>query len=270
MDFGLEGKRAFVSGSTSGIGAGIARMVAAHGAHVVVHGRDAARAANMVAEIEAAGGTAMAVLGDVGSDEAVAAMVAKVDVTFGGIDILVSNAGEAQPFSPDWFAVEPAQFLESYNRNVVAAIRFARAFVPGMRERGWGRIILISSNSYTKPAVDFPAYPPGKAALVNLAVGWAKVLSNTGITSNVISPGAVLTETMASNLLPMAQAEGWADTDPTVIEHRLVTEKWPNHVGRMGRPDDIAAAVTFVASQMAGYMTGANIKIDGGDALSFG
>ncbi len=266
--FDLTGKRAFVSGSSSGIGAAIARALGAAGARVVVHGRDGPRTEAVVAEINGAGGEAMPVIGDVGSDDDVAAIGAAVEAAWGGIDILVSNAGDAQPFSPDWFAVPPEDWVASYNRNVVAAVRLVQRFVPPMRDRGWGRVILIGSNAYTKPTIDFPAYAPGKAALVNIAIGLARVLGNTGVTSNIISPGAVLTETMQSNLVPLAQAQGWADTDPAAIEHRLVTEKWVNQVGRMGRVEDIASAVAFVASDMAGYMTGANIRIDGGEAIS--
>ena len=266
--FDLTGKRALVSGSSSGIGAAIARMLAASGAQVVVHGRDRVRTEQVAQAIVDAGGVALAVTGDLGSDAAVAAIAEIVHAAWGGIDIVVSNAGDAQPFSPDWFAVPPERWVESYNRNVVAAVRLTQAFVPAMRERGWGRVIVIGSNAYTKPTLDFPAYAPGKAALVNVVLGLARVLANTGVTANIISPGAVLTETMASNLLPLAQAQGWPDTDPAAIEHRLVTEKWVNCVGRMGRVDDIAAAVAFVASDMASYMTGANIRIDGGEAIS--
>lgn len=269
MDFGLEGKRAFVSGSTSGIGAGIARMLAAHGATVVVHGRDRARAAQVVADIEGGGGRAVVALGDIGVDGEVDALAAAVDADLGGIDILVNNAGDAQPFSPDWFAASPDQWLGTYNRNVVSAVRLIQKFVPGMRERGWGRVIMIGSNAYTLPPVDFPTYPPSKAALVNVAISLARVLANSGVTANTVSPGAVLTETMATNLQPMAAAQGWAETDPAIIERRLVSDKWPNFIGRMGRPDDIASAVTFVASELSGYMTGAHIRIDGGNGASF-
>lgn len=266
--FSLQNRRIFISGSSSGIGAATAKMAAERGARVIVHGRDRERTEGVAAEIVASGGEAIALIADISSDAEVNAMAAEVHDRFGGIDILVSNAGDANPFSSDWFAVSPDDWLASYNRNVVAAVRLTQHFVPGMRERGWGRVILIGSNAYTRPPVDFPAYPPGKAALVNLAISLAKVLSNTGVTANIVSPGGVMTETLASNLLPMAQAMGWTDTDPAVIERRLTTEKWPNLVGRLARPEEIAATILFVASDMAGYMTGSNIRIDGGDGLS--
>ena len=269
MEFGLKGRRAFVSGSTSGIGAACARMLAAHGATVVVHGRNRARADKVVKDIVEAGGRAIAVLGDLSDDDQVAALVDEVNTAIGGIDVLVSNAGDAQPFSPDWFAVNLEQWAGTYNRNVLSAVRLVQNFVPGMRERGWGRVIVIGSAAYSKPTIDFPAYAPGKAALVNIIVGLARVLANTGITANIISPGAVLTKTMTSNLLPIAQAEGWTDTEPDVIERRLVAEKWHNCVGRMARPDEIAAAVVFLSGTLAACMTGSNIRVDCGETASF-
>lgn len=265
----LTGKRVFVSGSTSGIGGAIARTLASSNAHVVVHGRDKARAEAVVAGIREAGGKASFVLGNLGDDGAVDAMIEEVQHNVGGIDILVSNAGDAQPFAPDWFSAKPAAWLDSYNANMVAAVRLIHAFAPGMRDRGWGRIIVIGSNAYTKPTVDFPAYAAAKAGLVNMVIGLARALSRSGVTANVISPGAVLTETMESNLLPIARSQGWPETDPEAIQRRLVTERWVNSIGRMARPDEIAAAVAFIASDACAFMTGANIRIDGGEAFSF-
>lgn len=269
MEFGLEGRRALVSGSTSGIGAATAKMLAAHGARVIVHGRNRERADGVVAAIRGEGGNAVAVLGDLSDDAQVAALVDEVNAAVGGIDILVSNAGDAQPYSPDWFAVGLDQWAGTYNRNVLSAVRLVQNFVPGMRDRGWGRVIMIGSSAYTRPTIDFPAYAPGKAALVNIVVGLARVLANTGITANIISPGAVLTETLKSNLIPLARAEGWTDTDLGIIEQRLVAEKWRNCVGRMARPEEIAAAVVFLAGNLAASMTGSNIRIDCGETASF-
>jgi len=265
----LSGKRAFVSGSTSGIGAAIAQALAGEGARVVIHGRDAERAARVQAMIADAGGESTIMLAQLDDDADVKALAERVKADYGGIDILVSNAGDAQPFAPDWFSASPEAWLRSYDRNVVAAVRLVHAFVPAMRDRGWGRVILIGSSAYSQPVIDFPAYGPGKAALVNLMCGLSKVLACTGVTVNMISPGAILTETMESNLLPMAAALGWPETDRADIEQRLVTEKWPNSIGRMGRPEEIAAAVAFVASEAAAYMTGANIRLNGGEYPSF-
>lgn len=266
--FDHSGKRVLVSGSTSGIGRATAMLFAASGATVVVHGRNQERADDVVAAIKAQGGEGMAVLGSLDSDDDVASMAAQVDAALGGIDVLVCNAGDANPFSPDWFGVPPAEWVSSYDRNVGGAVRLVHAFAPGMRKRGWGRIILIGSSAYYTPITDFPAYGPGKAALANIMINLTSVMANCGVTVNMISPGSVLTETMADNLQMMADAQGWEETDPEVIERRLIAEKWPNSAGRMGRPEELAATVAFVASEEAAYMSGAHIRVNGGEKPS--
>lgn len=268
MKFDFRGKRAFVSGSTSGIGAAIARLLADSGAAVVIHGRNQERADRMKADIEAKGGTAVIALGALDNAEDMARIAKTANDALGGIDILVCNAGESQPFSPDWFAVPVEAWLTNYDRNIGGTVRMLQSFVPGMKERGQGRIVLIGSTAYYTPVSDFPAYGPAKAALTNMMVNLCHVLANTGVTINTISPGSVLTETMASNLAPMAEAQGWTDTDPEIIERRLVAEKWPNAVGRMGRSEEIAATVAFIASEEAAFMTGANIRVNGGEKPS--
>lgn len=267
--FDHSGKRVFVSGSTSGIGRAMVLLFAASGARVVVHGRDAERAGKVVEEIEAQGGEAMAVLGSLDSDEDFTRIAQEVEAGFGGIDICICNAGDAQPYSSNWFDVPPADWMGNFDRNVGGAVRIAHAFVPGMRERGWGRLILIASSAYYTPIPDFPAYGPSKAALISIMVNLTQVLANTGITVNAISPGAIRTETLTANMPDIAAAQGWEETDLDVIERRLMSENWPNSVSRMGRPEEIAAAAAFVASEDAGFMNGANIRINGGERLSF-
>ncbi len=267
MTFDFSGKRAFISGSTSGIGAATARLLAASGASVCIHGRNRERAELVRDGIRAQGGHAIIALGAVDSAEDMARVEETVNAEFGGVDILVCNAGEAQPFAADWLGTPVDEWLKNYGYNVGGTVRLLQFFVPGMKARGHGRVILIGSTSFFSPTIEFPTYGPSKAALANVMVNLSQVLSNTGITVNMVSPGAVLTETMASNLRPIAAGEGWTDTDLEVIERRLVAEKWPNSVGRMGRAEEIAATIAFVASEEAGYMTGANIRVNGGERV---
>jgi 3-oxoacyl-[acyl-carrier protein] reductase len=264
MDLGLQGKRALVTGSTSGIGAATARLLAGEGVSVVVHGRNAERAAAVQKDIERAGGRAAIALGDLRTDSgAEAAMTATLEA-FGGIDILVNNLGHFEPFAAVWTDATPAEWATTYEANVIAAVRAIRAILPGMKERGWGRIINIASGAYTQPPPEFPTYGPSKAALVNLSVGLARSLPNTGITVNTISPGNVLTEAMQSYLPKMGAAEKWPETDVLELERRFVAEKWPSPAGRMGRVEEIAALIAFLASKHSAYITGTNYRIDGG------
>lgn len=264
MDLGIQGKRALVTGSTSGIGAATAKLLASEGAHVVVHGRNAERAAIVKAEIEAAGGAAALALGDLGKDDSAGDALKAALAAFGGIDILVNNLGHYEPFAPVWTDATPAEWAITYESNVIAAVRAIQAVLPGMKEVGWGRVINIASGAYSLPPPEFPTYGPSKAALVNLSVSLARAVPLTGITVNTVSPGNVLTEAMKRNLPQIGEAAGWPETDISDIEKRFVSEKWPSPVGRMGRTEEIAALIAFLASTHSGYITGANYRIDGG------
>ena len=264
MNLGLEGKRALVTGSTGGIGAATVKMLAAEGAAVIIHGRNEARAQALKAEIEAAGGKAALALGDLLSDETAPEVLQPALAAFGGIDILVNNLGHYEPLAANWMDATPEEFAYTYQVNVIAAVRAVHAALPGMKERGWGRIINIASGAYTQPPPEFPTYGPAKAALVNLSVGLARALPLSGVTVNTVSPGNTLTETMLSYLPRIGEANGWPETDVYEIEKRFVREQWPSPLGRMGRVEEIAALICFLASTHAAYITGTNYRIDGG------
>jgi 3-oxoacyl-[acyl-carrier protein] reductase len=263
MDLGITGKRALITGSTSGIGAATARMLAAEGVAVIINGRNADRAEAVRADIVAAGGAAAVALGDLATDDGAATAMAAALGAFGGIDILVNNLGQYEPFAPVWTDATPAQWAATYEANVIAAVRTIQASVEGMKAAGWGRIINIASGAYTEPPPEFPTYGPSKAALVNLSVGLAKALADTGITVNTISPGSVLTEALKTNLPIMGKANGWDETDLGELERRFARQ-WRSLVSRAGRVEEIAALICFVASAHASYITGTNYRIDGG------
>jgi len=262
MELHLNGKRALVTGSTSGIGESIARVLAREGATVVVHGRRAEEAARIVTEIERDGGRAVAVTGDVSTDEGVERIVAGVEAA-GGIDILVNNAGLWD--GRGWSEIAPAEWADLFETNVVSAVRLIRAFLPRFKQAGWGRFIQMASGVATAPPFGGrePHYAVSKAALVNLTVSLAKELAGSGVTSNAISPGIVLTAPIQAHFEGFAKAQGWGSDWPT-IEKRLATQIFHNPSGRMGRPEEIAHLVAFVASPLAGFIQGANLHVDGG------
>ncbi len=263
MDLGIEGKRAMVTGSTSGIGASTAKMLAAEGVKVIINGRNAERAEAVRSEIEASGGQAAVALGDLSSDASADAAMTAAMSAFGGIDILVNNLGQYEPFVQNWTDATPEQFAATYEANLIAAVRTIRASLDGMKAAGWGRIINIASGAYSDPPPDFPTYGPSKAALVNLSVGLAKSLSDTGVTVNTISPGNVLTEGLKSNLPRIGEANGWPETDIYELDARFARQ-WHSLVGRTGRVEEIAALICFIASMHSAYITGTNYRIDGG------
>ncbi|MEV0679022.1 SDR family NAD(P)-dependent oxidoreductase [Actinosynnema sp. NPDC050436] len=257
MDLQLTGKRALVTGSSSGLGAAIAALLAAEGAEVVVHGRDAERAAAVAADIRAAGGKADHVVGPLGSD---ASAVAVADAA-GAVDVLVNNAGYFD-LSRDWWSTTPDEWLDIYNTNVVSGVRLIRRLVPAMRERGWGRVIQIGSATAAHPIPQQPHYNATNSARENLTRSLARELRESGVTSNLVAPGGILSEATRERFTAVAAADGVTGTWEEV-ERAAVRLLAPNDVGRVARPVEIAGAVAYLASPVADFLTGVTLRFDG-------
>lgn len=278
MNLHLEGRRALVTGSSSGIGAGIARVLATEGASVVVHGRDPARCRKVADDIRRAGGSATHVLGDLATEQGCAEVGDAVMSRLGGIDILVNNAGgrAAQhrsdgtqgPVSPAWLDTPWADWLWTYEQNVGATVRLIQRFVPGMKERKWGRLIQIASVSATQPTPGSADYQAAKAAMVNITSSLAKTLAHTGITVNTVSPGTITTPAVVTAYTEKARQLGMDTDDWAALERRFTTEISPIAVDHFGDVEDIGRMVALLASPLSGYMTGANYRIDGGQCRS--
>jgi NAD(P)-dependent dehydrogenase (short-subunit alcohol dehydrogenase family) len=263
MDLQLADKRALVTGSTSGIGAEIARMLALEGVKVVVHGRDRGRAQGVVADIEAKGGQAAVALGDLMTADGAEAVIKATEQAFGGVDILVNNAGGSNSATaPGWFETPVEGWADSYRQNTLPAVRLAQAFVPKMRERGWGRVIQISSRNAISAYAQFGPYGAAKAAVNNLTLSLSKALAGTGVTSNGIMPGLIHTPLVDAWFKNLAKQLGSAD--PQVVQDHALKNVLQQTVARIGQPKDIAAAVCFIASPLCDFMTGTTIRIDGG------
>lgn len=265
MDLNLTGKRALVTGSTAGIGAGIALTLAREGVSVAVNGRSERRGRAVVEEIQAAGGKAVLALGDVATNEGADATAQVALEALGGIDILINNAaGFAGSSSISTiFEVPPEDWLATYDMNVGAAVRMIQRLAPAMRERGWGRIIQIASGSAMLPSGEIPDYAAGKAAMLNLSLGTAKTLAATGVTVNTISPGMIYTRSVAAWFKQIGAREGWGD-DRAKSEAWVIKNISPQLVSRVGRVDDIADAVAYLASPKADFITGTHLRVDGG------
>jgi 3-oxoacyl-[acyl-carrier protein] reductase len=278
MDLKLTGKRALVTGSSSGIGAGIAKVLAEEGAVVVVHGRSAKRCEQVVAELVVAGGSGSFVTGDLATEAGCAAVGDAVMAQHGGIDILVNNAGgracahregeEGANQNPAWLETPWADWLWTFEQNVGSAVRLIQRLLPGMKERHWGRIINIASAAATQTEPDLAEYQPVKAAIVNMSASLAKTLSHSGITVNTVSPGAIVTPAVVKTFTGIALQMGWNADDWDEIERRFTTELIPISASHFGRPDDIARMVALLASPLSNYMTGANYRVDGGQIRS--
>jgi NAD(P)-dependent dehydrogenase (short-subunit alcohol dehydrogenase family) len=278
VDLQLNGKRALITGSSSGIGTGIAKTLAAEGATVVVHGRDAQRCANVASEIDKSGGRAVVACGDLATESGCAEVARTVMKALDGIDILVNNAGgrasshrqdgQAGPLNPPWLETPWSDWLWTFEQNVGAAVRLVQHFVPGMKDRRWGRVINIASAAATQTERDLAEYQAAKAALVNVTSSLSKTLAHTGITVNTVSPGAILTPAVVQAFTAVARQMGWNPDDWNEIERRFTTELIPISADHFGQPEDIGRVVALLASPLSSYMTGANYRVDGGQCRS--
>jgi len=264
MDLRLSGKRALVTGSSSGIGAAIARELAAEGVDVVVHGRDRAKAQAVADDVAALGVRTGVSTGDVCSDADCAVIAGSALSALGGIDILVNSAGGVVTSgNPDWLDVSSDQWLESFNLNVVSAVRMARLLSPGMVERGWGRIISISSVGGKQLSGRLHEYGAAKAATDHLTGNLSRTLGPLGVTVNVIAPGTVLTPMAARWIETVKAQQGWQG-DFAEAERRYAGEWAEQPIRRLGRVEEIAAMAAFLASPRSDFTTGAVIRVDGG------
>ncbi|MEJ2737215.1 MAG: SDR family oxidoreductase [Anaerolineae bacterium] len=256
MNLELENKRVLVTGSTSGIGEGIARRFAQEGATVIIHGRRSEAAERVAAEIRRDGGRAIIVLGDLSQDEEVARIVEIAQAELGGVDILVNNAASGEHQND--METAPSGWLDSYNTNLLSMVRLIQHLLPPMQEQGWGRIISISSGAAAKPSPGMGVYATTKAAMNALTVSLAQGM-NDGVTINTVSPGAIITEKQ----IEMGKLHGMGNTREE-IEAALNGMMESTPFGRMGRVEEVAAVVVFLASPLASYVHGANIRVDGG------
>lgn len=264
MNLNLNERRALITGSTAGLGEATARLLATEGAAVIVHGRSADRAEAVAGSIRGEGGTATIAIGDLSTDEGADA-VAAAALADGPVDILVNNAGVYDHLS--WAEATPELWASTYNTNVISGVRMIQRLVPQMKERGWGRVIQIGGGLAAQPIAAQPHYNATLAARHNLAVSLARELKDTGVTSNIVSPGAILVDSVQKLVTKIAPDRGWTGTWEQ-IELAAANDWVPNDIGRFGRPPEIAGAVAYLCSGYADYVSGATIRVDGGTIRS--
>lgn len=265
MDLQLAGKRALVTGSSSGIGAAVARELAGEGCAVVVHGRDRARAEAVAGECAAKGAATAVALGSLTEDAGADAVADAALAAFGGIDIVVNSAGgNVRSDNPPWTEVTSADWTESFNLNLFSVVRLAKRLTPGMIERGWGRIINISSIGGTLWSGRLLDYGSAKAALDHLTGNLSRAIAGHGVTVNAIVPGTVLTPQARTWIETLKRQHGWPD-DFAECERIYTRDFNDQPVPRLGRAEEIAAAAAFLASPRSDFTTGALLRIDGGN-----
>ena len=265
MNLGLAGKSALVTGSTSGIGEAIARQLAAEGVRVLIHGRRKAQAHRVVQAIRAAGGDADQCIADLATDQGAADLVRATRSRFRGVDILVNNAG-SYDFETTWSSLTVAAWLDRYNVNVGSAVRVTSLLLADLKARGWGRVVNISSSDARNPSSTLPEYAASKAALANLTITLAHDCLGTGVTANCITPGFVLTPPVLGYLRQVAQERGWPERDDRAIAGRSLHELFGSPRGGWGQAEDVAFVAAMICSTRADWLTGSDVRVDGGGA----
>lgn len=255
MDLGLQGRTALVTGSYRGTGAGIAAVLAAEGARVLVHGFEPGQPDEVVASILADGGQAESFVAELRTDDGAAAAAAELP----DIDVLVNNFGA--PMGSNWSSMD--KWSEAWNVNVETSVRTAQMCMPSMRDRGWGRIIFLGTVGTQRPGARNPAYYAAKTALPTVVRTLAMELRGSGVTANLVSPGMIATTEVQAMVTRRAAREGagdsWKQAERWALENSM-----PNLTERIPAPHDIGRVVAFVASEAAWHLTGADLPVDGG------
>lgn len=246
----LAGRRALVTGSSSGIGKAVASRFAAEGAHVIVNGRNPTKCEAAVREIEAAGGRVDLVLGDVGRPDDARQIIAAAVEKLGGLDILIHNAGGGTvPSSVQ--KLEDDAIAHVINSNLSSCLWLTRAALPHLRKAEGGRIIFTSSIAGNRRSMPgFSHYAAAKAGVNGFARNLALELVRSGITVNVVEPGPT-------------RIERWDQIDPESLARQVAEIP----AGRFATPAEIASAMLFFASREADYVTGQFLTLDGGLSL---
>ncbi len=257
MDLGLAGKRALVMGASKGLGRAIADALAAEGAAVVVSGRDQASLDKVAAALKALGAPAAhGVVADVAKGEQMDTLADAAVRLLGGVDILVLNHGGPTPC----YAAEitDAALRTWFEQIVASPLRIANRLIPAMRERKWGRVIVVGSTGMQHPIPNLALSNVLRASVWAWVKTYSGDVAKDGVTMNVIAPGSIMTGRIVQN------AESRATRAGSTKEREL--EKMAEEIpaGRIGAPEEFGPTAAFLASEQAGYITGSMIRVDGG------
>jgi 3-oxoacyl-[acyl-carrier protein] reductase len=257
MDLGLSGKRAVVLASSRGLGRGIAEALGAEGAHVLMLGRSGERLAEAAGAITARGpGRAEHIVADLADPDFVAQVADAAEARLGGVDVLVNNTGGPPPGG--MAEADPDVMRGQFEMMVMRVVELTQRVLPGMRERGWGRVLTVASSGTIQPIPNLALSNALRASLV----GWSKSLASEvaaeGVTVNLLLPGRIQTERVDELDAANAARQG------RDIEEVRAAARGAIPAGRYGTVEEFASVAAFLVSERASYVTGSQVRCDGG------
>ena len=256
MNIDLSGKTALVTGSTAGIGHAIAKGLAASGADVVINSRTQGNVDAAIRKLHGIGGAVRGIAADISTADGCNALMEKLPA----VDILINNAGIFEPKS--FFDIPDADWTRFFEVNVMSGVRLSRAYLQGMINRNWGRIIFISSELALNIPTEMIHYGMTKTAQLSIARGLAQLARGTGVTVNSVLPGPTMSEGVETFVKDLARQNGQSLDEAAanfVMQHRPTSL-----LQRFATVDEIANMVVYVASKEASATTGAALRAEGG------
>ena len=264
MDLGISGKIALVTGADSGIGFQTARKLLIEGVQVAITDRAGESLDEACDKLSEFGGV-IAVPADLTKADDVSHLVAEVTRKLGAPDILVNCAGITGE-TGDFLDISDDDWDTVLQINLMGAVRTARAVIPAMREKGWGRVVLIGSEDGAQPYVEDLPYCAAKAGIINLAKGLSKAYGPDGVLVNTVSPAFI--ETPMTDKMMKARAEERNESFDEAIKSFLAENRSGMALGRRGKPEEVAAMIVFLCSEQASFINGSNMRVDSGSVMA--
>jgi 3-oxoacyl-[acyl-carrier protein] reductase len=263
MDLGFSDATVVVTGGTKGMGRAIAECLAGEGARVAVLARGRAGLDETVAGLEERGSPqGLGLHADVADGDSVREAFATVEERWGSLNVLVNTVG---PAAGRFEQLSDADWVTAFQLGTLGAVRCVRAALPLLRRAPWARIVNLSAHSTQRQSEILPAYTASKAAVTSVSKNLARSLAPDGILVNTVSPGTIVTASFTEALRGVFEERGLDASDPHDVM-RWIDEVFhqPADLGRAGLPEEVAVVVAFLASPRNGYVTGANVNVDGG------
>jgi len=264
MNLGIEGKTAVITGADSGIGLETAKILAKEGAKLIlsdIEEESLQEAASNIKKFVSDFKNVKTIKADLTDWDDVQQLAKEVKSEFGGADILAHTAG-ARGAAGDFLELSDEDWMETIDIDLMGTVRICRAFIPQMQNKGWGRVVTISSENALQPYEDESPYNACKAGVINLTKCLSRAYSKEGLLFNVVSPAYVATPMTDKMMEQLAEERGTSVDE--AIEWFLENERPHIAVKRRGKPEEVAAVIAFLCSKLASYVNGSNYRVDGG------